>query len=173
MNLVKNITRFMLLPVLMVLFLADPGIGQEVNQQQEGGAHYVIPGMGQSIKIRVNLWGEVSRPGIYTIPTDVSLVTLISSAGGPTNYAKLSEVRIIRTDENNGQSRVITVDMEDYVDKADQLSTRIELRPNDTVYVPSSFRRYFSETLGIAATVSGILSTLALMYERLWRAGVF
>ena len=174
MDAAKQFVRFFLITGILVVFVPGSGWGQSGNaMQQEGGAHYVVPGMGQSIKIRVNLWGEVARPGIYTIPTDMSLVTLVSSAGGPSEYAKLKEVKVIRTNPESGNSRVIEVNMENYLKRADTQSTRFALRPNDTVYIPSSFRRYFSETLGIAGSIASILATFALLYERLWRAGVW
>ena len=54
--------------------------------------------------------GEVTRPGMYKVyQSQINLFEAISMAGNMTNFAKNSEVRIIRQTDNG--SEVVTVDM--------------------------------------------------------------
>lgn len=62
------------------------------------------------VSIKVNVFGEVARQGKFLIDRDnLTLLDLISEAGGLTNKAKKKQVRIIRGDPNNPQ--VIVADL--------------------------------------------------------------
>jgi len=160
----KNIRK----PAL--LFLAILFLGIDLHAQNQTGnqsaAQYILPGEKNQIQMQINLWGEVRRPGIYKVPSDINLIALLSSAGGPTDYAKLGEVRIVRGFSNNDENKVIIVNLEEYLDNAD-ISDLPKLYPGDTVYIAGNFRKYFSTTLGITSAITSIAATIALMVERL------
>lgn len=62
------------------------------------------------VSIKVNVFGEVARQGKFLIDRDnLTLLDLISEAGGLTSKAKKRQVRIIRGDPNNPQ--VIIADL--------------------------------------------------------------
>ncbi len=62
------------------------------------------------VSIKVNMFGEVGRQGKFLIDRDnISLIDLISEAGGLTNRAKKKAIRIIRGDPSNPQ--IIIVDL--------------------------------------------------------------
>lgn len=62
------------------------------------------------VSIKVNVFGEVARQGKFLIDRDnLTLLDLISEAGGLTNKAKKKQIRIIRGDPNNPQ--VIVADL--------------------------------------------------------------
>ena len=62
------------------------------------------------VSIKVNMFGEVGRQGKFLIDRDnISLIDLISEAGGLTNRAKKKSIRIIRGDPSNPQ--IIIVDL--------------------------------------------------------------
>jgi polysaccharide biosynthesis/export protein len=62
------------------------------------------------VSIKVNLFGEVGRQGKFLIDRDnISLIDLISEAGGLTNRANKKAIRIIRGDPSNPQ--IIIVDL--------------------------------------------------------------
>ena len=75
--------------------------------------------------------GEVNRPGMYKIyQAQINLFEAISMAGNMTNFAKNSEVKIIRQTDDG--SEVVVVDM----GEADILSSPYYyLKPNDIIYV--------------------------------------
>ena len=45
----------------------------------------------EQLKIRAYIWGQVKQPGLYIVPDNTDLLTLLSSAGGPTENDKLSK----------------------------------------------------------------------------------
>ena len=155
----------------LLMGLAAPAAAQQDDQSQSA-AQYILPGGQNTIRMAINVWGEVQRPGVYRVPSDITLVSLISSAGGPTDLAKIKEVRVVHAYPQEGEPRVIEVNLEEYLDHAD-VSGLPTLYPGDTVFVPSSFRRYFTDTLGIFASITALISGAALIYERMTRAGSY
>lgn len=142
-------------------------------QKQQNAARYILPGESTDIRMEVNLWGEVARPGTYVIPSDMGIIGLISSASGPSEYAKLKHVRVIRGyPEDSENPYIIEVDVKQYMETG-KTSNLPSLKPGDTVYVPGNMRKNLSSSLSVAATVSGILAGVALMFERLQRASSY
>lgn len=90
----------------------------------------------EQLKIRTYIWGQVIKPGLYIVPDDTDLLTLISSAGGPTKDAKLSKVRIIRQSSQGEQ--VIWVNLQEYMEtgKYELIPT---LQPGDTIIISGTF----------------------------------
>jgi len=155
--------------ILLCLNFSGNLSAQEGSQR---ASRYIIPGEQSAIQMQINLWGQVRQPGIYKIPSDMDLISLLSVAGGPTDMAKLNKVQIIRAYPDSGEARVLEVDIENYLEAAD-VSGIPTLYPGDTVYVPGNFRRYFSEGLDIFGSIAAILSAVALIYERIVRAGSY
>jgi protein involved in polysaccharide export with SLBB domain len=85
---------------------------------------------------RVYVDGEVSRPGLVTLPGRTTVLQSIAQAGGMKETAGLDEVIIIR---KNGQAKpqILEVNLEDAIDGTD-LSQDIALMPHDIVLVPRS-----------------------------------
>lgn len=64
--------------------------GAELNMAVLGGDIIHVPRLNR----RVLIFGEVARPGAYTIDEYTTLLDLVGLAGGPTERAKLDEVMI-------------------------------------------------------------------------------
>jgi polysaccharide export outer membrane protein len=75
--------------------------------------------------------GEVSKPGSVNIPVDapLKLSQAILLAGPATQWAKLSEVKLVR------QNKTILVDV-DAILKKGRMEKDIVLEPDDLVIVP-------------------------------------
>lgn len=108
----------------------------------------------------LTLLGEVSRPGMYKVyQSQINLFEAVSLAGNMTNFAKKSEVKIIRQTDNG--SEIITVDM----GKADILSSPYYyLKPNDIVYVEPLKIKQWGFTTFPYSTVFSIASLAATLY---------
>ncbi len=113
---------------------------------------------------RVYLYGEVSRPGAYTIEKNMSLLAAIVMAGGPTPEAKLSEVTVVS--QGLPYSRVAKVNLEE---SPSGVPSPFLLRPGDTVFVPrkSTFWRGFWGTTRDVIGILGTLSGIYLLVDRL------
>ena len=104
--------------------------------------------------------GEVSRPGMFKVyQSQINLFEAISLAGNMTNFAKKSDVKIIRQTDNG--SEILTVDM----GSADILSSPYYyLKPNDIVYVEPLKIKQWGFTAFPYATVFSIISLVVTVY---------
>jgi hypothetical protein len=59
------------------------------------GKGYLLPEE-QGLEMMVHVIGEVQKPGEYRVPDHTDVLELIAKAGGPTEYANLSWVKIRR-----------------------------------------------------------------------------
>ena len=98
--------------------------------------------------------GEVNRPGMYKVyQSQINLFEAISMAGNMTNFAKNSEVKIIRQTDTG--SEVVTVDM----GVADILSSPYYyLKPNDIIYIEPLKIKQWGFTTFPYSTVFSVVS---------------
>ena len=108
----------------------------------------------------LTLLGEVSHPGMYKVyQSQINLFEAVSLAGNMTNFAKKSEVKIVRQTDNG--SEIITVDM----GKADILSSPYYyLKPNDIVYVEPLKIKQWGFTSFPYSTIFSLASLAATLY---------
>lgn len=111
------------------------------------------------LKIYTYIWGQIQKPGLYIVPDDTDLLTLISLAGGPREDAKLKAVRIVRSAEN-GSENIIIVDMKRYVETGNY-SLIPQLMPGDTVIIPGTSFYAFSRVASFLSQVAITLSVYA------------
>jgi polysaccharide export outer membrane protein len=86
---------------------------------------------------KVFITGQISRPGPYPLGERMTVMQLISMAGGLTEYAKKKEIVIIREPaaRSGGRQQTFRFNYED-IQKLRNLSSNIELKAGDTVIVP-------------------------------------
>ena len=86
---------------------------------------------------RVFITGQVGKPGAYPIGDKLTVMQLISMAGGLLEYAKKKDIVIIREAPSKPGAKPATFkfNYED-IQKLKNLGSNIELRPGDTVIVP-------------------------------------
>ncbi len=82
---------------------------------------------------RIYVAGRVSKPGVYLINQDVSVIQALAMAGGPTPFADLKDIKILRRE--GGVERAISFNYKE-VKRGERLEQNITLRPGDTVLVP-------------------------------------
>ncbi|MGB2879890.1 MAG: polysaccharide biosynthesis/export family protein [Candidatus Omnitrophota bacterium] len=85
----------------------------------------------------VSILGQVQKPGTYELKGRMSVVELISEAGGFTKIASFNGVRIIRTDPN-GSKETIKVKVDDIINKGKE-ENDVQLKAGDIVTVSESF----------------------------------
>ena len=149
--------KFILISV--ILFAITLSFGQDSQASLQYGdrpAQYILGGS-DVLLINVNLWGHVQRPGIYSIPSSYGLIDLISSAGGPQSTARLSDVRIIRSNQ-----QVINVDVEKFIKTGDSDLLPL-LQPGDTIIISGSAYDVFTRFLGIVRDIAIIANAIYLI----------
>ena len=109
----------------------------------------------------LTLLGEVSRPGMYKIyQSQINLFEAVSLAGNMTNFAKKSDVKIIRQTDHG--SEIVTVDM----GQADILSSPYYyLKPNDIIYVEPLKIKQWGFTTFPYSTVFSIVTLGVTLYS--------
>jgi polysaccharide biosynthesis/export protein len=109
----------------------------------------------EKLKIYTYIWGQVLRPGLYIVPDDTDLLTLLSLAGGPSENAKLSKIRIIRPTSNS--QKVILVNLKAYMETGNETLIPI-LQPGDTIIVSGTIFYAFTRVTDFLSKVAIALS---------------
>lgn len=83
---------------------------------------------------KVFITGQVGTPGAHVLTGPLTVMQLISLAGGVTEFAKKKDITVMRT-EANGTQVVLKFNYND-VSRGRGLDQNVILRPGDTVVVP-------------------------------------
>jgi hypothetical protein len=155
---------FTKLLILSILFnLPSVKASQEVfslkkevpNNTQE----YYAGAMPGAVMMKVSVLGAIHKPGVYNVPVNSELNSVLSYAGGPTVDAKLDEI-MVRSNEGD-KSKVNQVDLENFF--RDEDTTPFRLRPNDYIYVEQKEKIISSEILQTTTLVSSLLSIVVAL----------
>ncbi len=84
---------------------------------------------------RIFVFGEVKSPGAYGFSAGMSVVQALAMAGGPTEVAVTSEIRVVRGDLAKPQ--ILEANFPRVLTEADQRQV-LPLQPYDIIYVPRS-----------------------------------
>lgn len=109
-------------------------------------------------QIRISVLGQVRIPQLYSIDPGLSLLQLITLAGGPTPQADLRHTRVIR------DGKAYEVDMEAALHGS--ASGRVALYSNDVVFVPPKKGLTQQNVLfivGIASAALSLLTTILIL----------
>ena len=118
-------------------------LGQEIKVALErdyykrATVHIGVDAM-NNVRGKVYVSGEVSKPGPVNIPVDapLKLSQAILLAGPPTQWAKLSAVKVVRQrGRNGGGAETIVVDV-DAILKKGRIEKDIVVEPDDFIIVP-------------------------------------
>ena len=86
------------------------------------------PELAVAPQIRVSVLGEVRIPQLYSVDPGVSLIQLLTLAGGPSERADLQHTRVIR------DGREFIIDLQSAL--TGSAAGRVGLYSNDVVYIP-------------------------------------
>jgi len=142
--------------LLIILLTVTIAKAQEIPVQYgDRPAQYILGG-NDMLLITVNLWGHVQRPGIYSVPSNYGLVDLMSSAGGPLQSARLSDIRIVRKNQ-----QVIVADVESYIKTGDSSLLPI-LQPGDTIIVSGNITDVITKILSVLRDIAIIANVIII-----------
>lgn len=106
------------------------------NAILDSGDLVMIPAITKEAN-RVYVFGEVTKPGVYTFTgSEMRLFDAIAEAGGVTIFATPAATRIVRGDITRPE--VIPVNLARLIERGDRTQD-VALRDRDLVYVPRSF----------------------------------
>jgi hypothetical protein len=162
-----RLISFFLTVLLLSLFFVNQVQAQQTRPGASRAAQYYL-GTEDELLVPVQIWGFVRQPGQYMVPNNTDLITLLSYAGGPTEFAKLGKIEIVRSDAKLG-NMVIPVNVKKYLESANPILIP-QLRPGDTVVVKGTtfywISRFF-EFLGKLTVFAQIFYFVAIAQERI------
>ena len=82
---------------------------------------------------RIYVMGEVARPGAFPMLPNMTILQALSTAGGFSQYAKLSAIYLLRTE--NGRQATYPFNYKEVI-RGRRPEQNIGLKPGDTVVVP-------------------------------------
>lgn len=151
----RKIILSLIVAIIVIPIMAqDSGVGGGYST----GSVYLYSGSltgAEQLKIKAYIWGQVKNPGLYIVPDNTDLLTLISSAGGPTENAKLSKIRIVRPTAEGEKIRWVY--LKDYVETGNYDLIPI-LQPGDTVIVSGTIYYAFQKMAQFLSQVAIVLS---------------
>lgn len=129
-------------PLVGNIKIANLNVSQAANKIEEQLKSYLKnPSVSLLIKEYANktlyVLGQVKKPSSIAIPPEKTMTVLeaITSAGGFTDIAAISKVKVLRME--NGQQRSLEVDVSQ-ITKEGNKQLDIALNPGDVVFVPQS-----------------------------------
>ncbi|MCK4358916.1 MAG: SLBB domain-containing protein [Candidatus Cloacimonetes bacterium] len=115
----------------------------------------------EQLRIYTYIWGRVRKPGLYIVPDDTDLLALISLAGGPTEDAKLSKVRIVRPGLSGEEKEVIWINLKKYLDTGDRSNIPL-LMPGDTIIISGTVFYGVAKVADFLSKIAVVLSVYNL-----------
>jgi len=100
----------------------------------------------------VYLLGEVAKPGLYHVPINTDLTTLLAISGGPSTESELNEL-VIKNELTKKSEKINFSDLE----SSAELHAP-KLKSNDVVFIPRKPQAISNNTLTIITVVATVLT---------------
>lgn len=165
------LAAILFLPGLNKAQTGDVKIGADINQLRNAQGAYYDYSDPEAVNIKVAVWGFVRNPGKYLVPSYINVSDLLSYAGGPTDQAKLEDLRIYRTLPDSTQT-MIKFDYNDLL-WGENLKNKKASVPNlvvgDILLVPGEPRLYFNDYFSMSLSVISTLISLTILVLNITR----
>ncbi len=130
---------------LLMLLMFQVSWAQNKDQSNADPRYIIDPETGK-LSMSIRIWGEVKQPGVKLVPSDADLISILSYVGGPSNMAKLDNIRILRFNETEGEPRVVIANVERFLETGDNKYIP-RIYPNDTIIVKGTVWRILSTAI--------------------------
>jgi hypothetical protein len=152
-------TVFLIIQFLCVVSYSQPPIEnfynlRDIKADSKGNEFISGASSGQSVFIKVNIWGAVNKPGIHFVPPKTNLINLLSYAGGPKDNSNIEEVTLRRQLKN--REEILTLNLKTILEGDDR--NYYILEPDDIIMIPSVEPAISNNTLMSVGFVTSVLS---------------
>lgn len=130
---------------------------RKVDSSLTGGAVFYSGNYPGAVLMRVNMIGEVQRPGVHHMPVATDFNTALSFAGGPTRFADTDRV-VIKRKSPDGTEEVIPLDLQAHFREVHK--SQLQLRPNDTLYIPQTEGVISDNSMRVVMVLSLVVGTV-------------
>lgn len=137
------------------------------DQGQSNISEYVFQGTQNEVLIPVFLLGAVTKPGLYHVPINTDIFSLLALAGGPIKEAELEHIQIKHRTQGD-EPRTSELNLEKVVASSSLAVPTLAL--NDVVLIPTKEPTISNNavvTIGIIATLAGVILTGVLVSQAL------
>lgn len=132
-------------------------------------ATMVVVNLLSDYKLKVNLLGQVKKPGMVLVDKGAFLQEVLLQGEGSTEFADLTDIKLIRKDKPSGESE--SIDLESFLEQGD-LSLLPEVQNGDTYIVLKEKRSRTVKVLGaVRAPGFFTLPTEANLFDLIQLAG--
>ena len=116
-----------------------------------------------STVIKVRIWGEVVKPGVYIIPKASTLLDVIAIAGGPKDTANLKKVSILfsKMPLSNNYDKTINLYSLLITGQNEKIP---QIKNNTTIVIEKSSKQKFMNSLTTTTKILNIISVFLIIY---------
>ena len=105
--------------------------------------------------VRISVGGEVRSPQILSVPPETTVSQAVILAGGPSQQAKLDNVRLLRA----GQEIIVNLT------SADSQAASLQIRSGDRILVPAR-GNFFRDFIGPSVSIIGAAAAITSIFIR-------
>jgi hypothetical protein len=186
---VKRLLLFLVFLGIVAVSFAQPAASSTTMSSVSAYSYEGNRAGVEKLKMNVYILGRVSKPGLYLVPDDTDFITLLALAGGPTEDAKLTKIRIVRPEnaalDKKTEPKIVWLNLKKYMETADtkylatntQVSKVIDesgeekeatiydlrLQPGDTVIISGTIFYAFSKVADFLSKIAIALSVYNLV----------
>jgi hypothetical protein len=157
-----------LLPIIISAQNNDLQLGSGLNRIGFNQGGFFDCSDPSSVNIKVSVWGFVKFPGKYIIPSYSKMNDLLSYAGGPTEEARLEEMRLVRTDSGSSKQTIYNLNYKDFLmdTKISSDTSYQTLKAGDILLVSGSPRFYLRDYLGTILSIISVLISFTILVRQ-------
>jgi len=151
----KYLYLFFITPIILCTGFSQSG-SDNINFQPSTGARYVSSEDGV-LRMYVNIWGHVPRPGRILVDDGIDLATLLSLIGGLNKGANINNIRVYHEYPDKNGNFVNIIDFSEFLKMGDR-SNFIIIQPNDTFIIQQTIFSYIIGEIGTVNTLMNFIN---------------
>ncbi|MGE0633526.1 MAG: SLBB domain-containing protein [Pseudobdellovibrionaceae bacterium] len=172
--------------VVMVFILSQPVYAAESDlsaftdlRTPLQTSEYIFRTSPRDSLMAINLFGAVTKPGIYYVPQNTDLLKLLTLAGGATSLGTMDDIIVRKNDTkawdgvrshhiDKGKDGAYEIDLDAVIRKEGSIR-QLKLGQDDFVYVPQKepwISNDVSRTVSVVSIILGAALTTLLISER-------
>jgi hypothetical protein len=141
----------------MYSFAGQIDLGRNAKYNVNSASEFIFESYPNQVLIPIRLLGAIKNAGLYHIPPDMKLMTLLSLAGGTTSEADIENI-IIGNDQQVKDKKSLSVNLEENL-KNGATSDYI-LVPNDIILIKNKTPLVSNDSFRIISIVSILLTSV-------------
>ena len=126
------------------------------NQKNYRSSEYIFESLPNQELISVRVLGAVKNAGLYHVPTNINLPTMIALAGGTTSEADTENIIITNEQKNQIQHPIQNINLVESI-KENKNQT---INENDIIFVKNKTSFISTDTMKSVSVVSLLLSAI-------------